>query len=105
MRVAVYARVSTLDKGQDVDLQLRERRVYVQAREWTIQEEYVDEGISGTQVHRPALDRLVAACRRRQVDAVLVWRVDRLARSLKHMILTLDELRALGVAFMSLHEQ
>ena len=105
MRVACYARVSTLDKGQDAELQLRELRAYVMVRHWTIHEEYVDEGISGAQAQRPALERLLSACRRRQVDVVLVWRLDRFTRSLKNLILTLDELRALGVAFISLHEQ
>ncbi len=104
-RVGLYGRVSTTDKGQDVELQLRELRAFALARGWRIEEEYVDEGISGSQARRPALDRLLAACRRRQTDVVLVWRLDRLGRSLKHLIMTLDELQSLGVAFVSLHEQ
>jgi DNA invertase Pin-like site-specific DNA recombinase len=105
MRIGIYARVSTADKGQDVGLQVRELEAYAHARGWSIREIYVDEGVSGSQIKRPALDRLMAACRRRQLDAVLVWRLDRLGRSLKHLITTLDELRTLGVAFVSLHEQ
>jgi len=105
MRVGIYARVSTADKGQDVGLQLRDLEAYAQARGWSIYEKYVDAGISGSQIKRPALDRLVAACRRRQLDVVLVWRLDRLGRSLKHLITTLEEFRTLGVAFVSLHEQ
>jgi len=54
---------------------------------------------------RPGLDRLLTACRRRQIDVVLVWRLDRLGRSLKHLIMMLDELQSLGVAFVALHEQ
>ena len=104
-RVAIYARVSTTDKGQDVELQLRELRTFAQTRGWAIHREYLDEGISGSRVNRPALDRLLTACRRRQVDIVLVWRLDRLGRSLKHLIMTLDEFQSLGVAFVSLHEQ
>jgi len=104
-RVAIYARISTIDKGQDVELQLRELRAFAKARGWRILQEYVDEGISGSQARRPALDRLLAACRRRQTDVVLVWRLDRLGRSLKHLIMTLDEFQSLGVAFVSLHEQ
>ena len=100
-----YARVSTTDKGQDVELQLRELRTFTQTRGWAIHREYLDEGISGSRVYRPALERLLAACRRRQVDIVLVWRLDRLGRSLKHLIMTLDEFQSLGVAFVSLHEQ
>ena len=104
-RVAIYARVSTTDKGQDVGMQLRDLEAYTKARDWTIRDRFVDEGISGSQTKRPALDRLLSACRRRQVDVVLVWRLDRLGRSLKHLIMTLDELQSLGVAFVSLHEQ
>ncbi len=105
MRVGIYARVSTTDKGQDVGLQLRDLEAYTKARGWTIRDRFVDEGISGSQTKRPALDRLLCACRRRQVDVVLVWRLDRLGRSLKHLIMTLDELQSLGVAFVSLNEQ
>ncbi len=105
MRVGIYARVSTTDKGQDVGMQTRELEAYAKARGWTIRDRFVDEGISGSQTKRPALDRLLSACRRRQVDVVLVWRLDRLGRSLKHLIMTLDEFQSLGVAFVSLHEQ
>ncbi len=105
MRVGIYARVSTTDKGQDVGMQLRELEAYAKARGWTVRGKFVDEGISGSQIKRPELDRLLTACRRRQVDVVLVWRLDRLGRSLKHLIIVLDELRTLGVSFVSLHEQ
>jgi len=104
-RVGVYARVSTADKGQDTELQLKDLRAFAQAREWQIHEEYVDEGISGMLAKRPALDRLLKASRQRQIDVVLVWRLDRLGRSLKHLIMILDELQSLGVAFVALHEQ
>ncbi len=105
MQVGIYARVSTIDKGQDVGMQLRELEAYAKARGWTVQDRYLDEGVSGSQTRRPGLDRLRAACRRRQVDVVLVWRLDRLGRSLKHLIMMLDELQSLGVAFVALHEQ
>ncbi len=105
MRVGIYARVSTTDKGQDVHMQTRDLEAYAKARGWTIRDTYVDEGLSGSQAKRPGLDRLLSACRRRQVDVVLVWRLDRLGRSLKHLIMTLDELQSLGVAFVSLNEQ
>ncbi len=104
-RVGLYGRVSTTDKGQDVELQLRELRAFAHARGWRIEEEYVDEGISGSQANRPAMDRLLSACRRRQIDVVLVWRLDRLGRSLKHLIMTLDEISSLGIKFVSLREQ
>ncbi len=105
MRVGIYARVSTTDKGQDVGMQTRELEAYAKARGWIVRDKFVDEGISGSQTKRPALDRLLNACRRRQVDVVLVWRLDRLGRSLKHLIMTLDEFQSLGVAFVSLNEQ
>ncbi len=101
MKAAIYARVSTLD--QEPENQLQELRQYVQARSWTAQE-YVDHGVSGTKDRRPALDRLVADARRRKVDTVVVWRLDRLGRSLKHLVTLLDELQALGVGFVSLGE-
>jgi len=104
-RVGVYARVSTTDKGQDTELQLKDLRAFAHARRWQIHEEYVDEGLSGMLTKRPALDRLLKACRQRQIDVVLVWRLDRLGRSLKHLIMMLDELKSLGVAFVALHEQ
>ena len=66
--------------------------------------EYVDQGVSGTKDRRPALDRLVADARRRQVDTVVVWRLDRLGRSLKHLVTLLDEFHAVGVGFVSLGE-
>ncbi len=100
-RAAVYARVSTLD--QEPENQLQELRQYVQARSWTAQE-YVDKGVSGTKDRRPALDRLVADARQRKVDTVVVWRLDRLGRSLTHLVTLLDELQALGVGFVSLGE-
>ena len=103
MRAAIYARVSTLD--QEPENQLQELRRYVEARGWTAQE-YVDHGVSGTKDkdRRPALDRLVADARRRKLDTVVVWRLDRLGRSLKHLVTLLDELQAFGVGFVSLDE-
>jgi DNA invertase Pin-like site-specific DNA recombinase len=102
MRVAIYARVSTLD--QHTDNQLQELRRYAEARGWSIYQEYVDSGISGAKESRPALDRMIKDARRRRFDAVLVWRLDRLGRNLRHLILLLDDLHALGVAFVSLAE-
>lgn len=100
----MYARISTTDKGQDPEVQLGPLREYAQARGWTMYREYVDKGISGAKERRPALDDLLQAARRREVDAILVWKLDRFARSLRHLILTLGELEALGVAFVSLTE-
>ena len=104
MRAAIYARVSTLDKGQDTEVQLRDLRSYAQAREWIIAGEYVDRGQSGAKDRRPELDRLMKDVRKRKVDLILCWRLDRLGRSLKHLILTLDELQSVGVGFVSYNE-
>ncbi len=101
MKAAIYARVSTLD--QEPENQLQELRRYVEARGWTAQE-FVDHGVSGTKDRRPALDRLIRDAKRRKVDTVVVWRLDRLGRSLKHLVTLLDELQALGVGFVSLGE-
>jgi DNA invertase Pin-like site-specific DNA recombinase len=97
----VYARVSTTD--QNPENQLAELRRYVAARGWTAVE-YVDRGVSGAKDRRPALDQLLADAKRRRVDVLVCWRLDRLGRNLKHLITLLDELQALGVAFVSLAE-
>jgi DNA invertase Pin-like site-specific DNA recombinase len=104
MRAAVYARVSTLNHGQDTNLQLRELREYAERRGWTIVGEYVDEGISGSKEKRPELDRLMTDAYRRKFDVVAVWRFDRFARSVSHLLRALDTFRALGVEFCSLSE-
>ena len=102
MRAAIYARVSTLD--QHPENQLAELRRYVAARGWDAAVEYVDHGVSGAKESRPALDRLVKDARRRKFDVVVTWKLDRLGRNLKHLITLLDDLQALGVAFVSLNE-
>lgn len=101
-RVAIYARVSTID--QHCDNQLLELRRYVEARGWRVFKEFVDEGISGSKDRRPALDELLKAGRRRRFDILLCWRLDRLGRNLRHLILLLDELQALGIGFVTLGE-
>ena len=103
-RVALYARVSTLNHGQDPEVQLRELREFCQRRRFEIVVEYVDKGISGSRERRPSLDKLMTACRKRLVDAVVVYRYDRFARSLRQLVLALEEFRALGIDFISLHE-
>ena len=102
MKCAVYARLSTSD--QTCETQLLELRRYVEARGWATREEYVDAGVSGARESRPALDRLVKDAKRRRFDVVVVWRLDRLGRNLRHLILLLDDLQGTGVAFVSLSE-
>ena len=103
MRAAIYARVST-NNGQDPHMQTRELREYCQRRGWVIEGEYVDAGISGSKEHRPQLDALLAVCRKRLIDAVVVYRYDRFARSLRQLVNALEEFRSLGIEFISLHE-
>jgi DNA invertase Pin-like site-specific DNA recombinase len=103
MRAAIYARVSTTN-GQDPEMQLRELREHCERRGWSVAGEYVDIGISGSKEKRPELDRLLAHAKRRKFDAVLVYRYDRFARSLRQLVNALAEFDALGIHFVSLHE-
>jgi DNA invertase Pin-like site-specific DNA recombinase len=102
-RVGLYARVST-NNGQNPEVQLRELREFCQRRGFEIAEEFVDKGISGSRERRPALDKLMVVCRKRLVDAVIVYRYDRFARSLGQLVNALEEFRALNIDFVSLHE-
>src|SRR5258707_10530468 len=103
-RVALYARVSTLNHGQDPEVQLRELRSFCERRGFEIADTYIDKGVNGSRERRPALDKLMAACRKRLVDGVVVYRYDRFARSLRQLVNALEEFRALGIDFVSLHE-
>src|SRR3954453_13032602 len=100
-RVAVYARVSTLE--QTTHNQLLELRRYLEARGWAAVE-YVDQGVSGAKDRRPALDQLTADVRRHRVKAVVCWRLERLGRNLRHLVLLLDEWQSRGVTFVTLGE-
>jgi DNA invertase Pin-like site-specific DNA recombinase len=102
-RVAVYGRVST-NHGQDVSMQTGEMGEFCQRRGWSLVDSYLDVGISGSKDRRPELDRLMADARRRRFDVVLVYRYDRFARSLRHLVNALEEFRALGIEFVSIHE-
>ncbi len=103
-RIALYARVSTANTHQDPEMQLRELREYAQHRDLQIVEEYVDTGVSGAKASRPSLNRLMADAQRRRFDGVLVWKLDRFGRSLRHLVNALAEFEALGVAFISLRD-
>jgi DNA invertase Pin-like site-specific DNA recombinase len=104
LRVALYGRVSTLDKGQDVNLQLNELREYSERRGWKVVGEYADEGWSGAKESRPALNRLLGDAKKRKFDAIAVWKLDRFGRSLKHLVMSLADLESLGIAFVSLRD-
>ena len=102
-RIAIYARVSTLN-GQNPEMQLAEIREYAARRGWEIAGEYVDLGVSGSKESRPQLNRMLQDAHRRRFDAVLVWKLDRLGRSLKHLVTTIEDLAAYGVSFVSLRD-
>lgn len=103
MKAALYARVSTSDKGQDPEVQLREMRGDASRRGWEITN-YVDEGISGAKAARPELDRLWRDVRAGKVDAVMVQRFDRFARSVEQLVAAMQEFNSRGVQFISVHE-
>jgi DNA invertase Pin-like site-specific DNA recombinase len=102
MKAAIYIRVSTHD--QHPEMQWAELREYCQRRGWELAGEYADAGISGAREKRPELDRLWADAKRRCFDAVVVYRYDRFARSLRQLVNALCEFDALGIQFVSLHE-
>jgi len=101
-RAVLYARVSTVD--QNCATQLLDLRQLAEQRGLEIVETYVDHGISGTRARRPGLDQLMADAARHRFDIVVVWAFDRLARSVRHLLATLDELNRLGIEFISLRE-
>src|SRR3984893_9094307 len=100
--VAIYCRVST--DGQSVDLQVNELREYAAKRDWHVIGEYLDIGVSGVKESRPALTRLMTDARQRKFDILLVWKIDRFGRSLKHLVNSLAELESVGVHFVSLRD-
>jgi DNA invertase Pin-like site-specific DNA recombinase len=105
IRVAIYARVSTTNHGQDVGLQTHDLRQFAEARGWTVAGEYIDAGVSGAKDSRPELNRLMNDAHRRRFDVVCVWRFDRFARSVSHLLQALETFKALGIDFVSFSEQ
>jgi DNA invertase Pin-like site-specific DNA recombinase len=104
MKTALYARVST-SQGQSPQMQLRELRAYCKRRGWKIMHEFVDVGFSGAKEKRPELEKLMKAAHERRFDALVVWKFDRFARSVSHLIRALETFRSLGIEFVSLSEQ
>ena len=102
MHVATYYRVSTTD--QNVNLQRDAVRGLCERHPDWHATEYVDAGVSGTKDQRPALNRLMADCRRGKIDRVIVWRFDRFARSVSHLLRALEEFRSLSIDFVSVTE-
>lgn len=103
-RVCLYARISTLN-GQDPELQLSELREYAAHRRWRVVDEYVDAGISGAKDSRLELNRLMADAHKRRFEVVCVWKFDRFARSVSHLLRALETFKELGIEFCSFSEQ
>jgi len=95
----------TINHGQDVGLQTRELWQFAEARGWTAAGEYIDAGVSGAKDSRPELNRLMADAHKRRFDVVCVWRFDRFARSVSHLLRALETFKALGIDFVSFSEQ
>ncbi len=100
--MAVYCRVSRVD--QHPELQKDEAHELVRRRGWTLFKTYLDHGISGSKEKRPDLDELLLDAKKGKFDILVVWRSDRLFRSLRHMVNTLAELDAIGISFVSVTE-
>jgi DNA invertase Pin-like site-specific DNA recombinase len=102
-RAAIYARVSTIDRGQDPETQLRQLREYADRRGFAVMEAYVDHA-SGSKNDRERYRAMLEAARRRQFDVLLVWRYDRFARSMRELVNALAEFEGLGIDFISYNE-
>ena len=103
LRAALYARVSTTGHGQDVGLQLDELRQVAAQRGWEAVV-YADVGVSGAKDSRPALDRMLVDAREGRLDVVAIWKLDRLARSVRNLLELVDSLNAWGVGLVSLRD-
>jgi DNA invertase Pin-like site-specific DNA recombinase len=102
-RAAIYARVSTVDRGQDPETQLRQLREYAERRGFPVAREYVDHA-SGARNDREQYRAMLEAARRRRFDVLLVWRYDRFARSMRELVNALSEFEGLGIDFVSYNE-
>ncbi len=102
IRAALYVRCST--GHQDIGLQEDELKQVAEQRGWDVHDIYIDEGFSGTTADRPALERMMTDARRGKFDLLVVWKLDRLGRSLQHLLAILDELTSLGVGFVSVRD-
>src|SRR5882762_335435 len=103
MRAVIYCRVST-KAGQSVEMQLRDLRQLAEQRGFEIVAEYCDEGVSGSCDSRPQLDKMLAEAQRGKFQAVLIWRLDRLGRSLQHLVRLFESFRSWNVALISFGE-
>ena len=93
LKVAVYCRVSTVDMGQNVERQVLELREICQRNDWEIVGEYIDDGVSGTKKSRPQLDLMMKHARMRKFNKIVCLELSRIARSTKHMLDILEDLK------------
>jgi DNA invertase Pin-like site-specific DNA recombinase len=103
-KAAIYCRVSTLNHGQSVDMQLLDLRKLAEQRGFEVTREYCDTGQSGSKSSRPALDAMLADAKRGKFRVLLVWKLDRLGRSTSHLIQLLEEFKTWGVELISFSE-
>ena len=101
-KVAIYVRVST--SGQTVENQERELVAHCQRQGWQVFKVYRDKGFSGAVADRPALKEMMTDARLGKFNLLVVWKIDRLARSISHLLEVLTELKGLGIGFVSLTE-
>ena len=105
MKVALYARVSTIDKDQDPETQLMALREFAEAKGWETHQEYVDRASASDLYHRVQWRRLLDDAARKRFKAVVVFKLDRAFRSVKDMHDTLGAWELVGVGFQSMREQ
>jgi DNA invertase Pin-like site-specific DNA recombinase len=103
IKAAIYARVST-GRGQSVEMQLRDLRELTRCRGFHVVAEYCDEGISGAKDSRPALNRMRADAEAGFFSVILVWKLDRLGRSLIHLVRLMEDFRRWGIELLSFSE-
>lgn len=104
LRIATYSRVSTSHHNQNPEVQVHELRRYCVARGWEITQEIIDHGYSGGSTVRPGLNELQRLVKEREVDVVVVVKLDRLFRSLRDLVVTLEDWEAIGVKFVSVKD-
>lgn len=104
MKTAIYARVSTSHHNQNPEIQIKELKRFCELKGWTIEHELVDHGFSGSTDNRPALKQLLQLVKNKEVEAVVVVKLDRLFRSLKHLVATLEDFEHLGIKFVAIKD-
>lgn len=100
----IYSRISTANMGQDCLNQLIPCRNLARSRDWHIQEEFIDEGYSGTKDSRPSLDLMMKAAKERKFSHIIIYSLDRISRSSRHMLNLINELNKYGVSIISIRE-